>query len=249
MEGSDRGRGSGGSGASKSWSSDFRGGSSPCPGCGDGTVGVSLSDLGFMDDLDLDKKAKTKSKKKRERKARAKDKRSKKGQDEEVAAVVNGGACNGHIVANGHAGEKVGAGGHSNRQANKTQPTQRPKSRPACNFTGSHDHIGGDISAKSQQQAAARQRAGSSGMETAGSLLSMLDEGGGLQGRDGGQADGEDGDEGIDEDLVREMERLRIQKAQTDVQRTRAALRSNLQKNFDQLLVSSTVREPVGDTF
>ena len=36
------------------------------------------------------------------------------------------------------------------------------------------------------------------------------------------------------------MERLKIQKAQTDVQRTRAALRSDLQKNFDQLLVSST---------
>lgn len=91
---------------------------------------------------------------------------------------------------------------------------------------------------------AARARAGSSGMDSAGSLLSML---AGGDGCGGGMDEDEDdsGDEGIDEDLIREMERLRILKAQSDVQRTRAALRSNLQRNFDQLLVSS-VKDAAG---
>lgn len=95
------------------------------------------------------------------------------------------------------------------------------------------------------ETAKARQRAGSSGMESAGSLLSMLDDADERRwGPDGGYGDLCDGDDdGIDEDLMIEMERLRILKTRTDVQRTRAALRSNLQKNFDQLLISSIARE------
>ncbi|CAM9665705.1 unnamed protein product [Choristocarpus tenellus] len=73
-------------------------------------------------------------------------------------------------------------------------------------------------------------------MESSGSLLSMLDYSGG-RGDPSGFDD--EGDSGIDEDLVQEMEHLRRLKVRSDVQRSRAALRSSLQKNFDQLLSSS----------
>lgn len=223
-----------------------------CPMCG-GT-GVSLSELGFGEDDD--KKAKTKSKKKRERKARAKAAKKNQDEDDEAATAADKAAadkaakaaakaaskdedkhkqCNGHHGANGHAGE--GTAGQQQQQPNNAsnrnggsgsgsgKPQQRPKT---------------SAKAAAKAATAARQRAGSSGIESAGSLLSMLDDANGMPGGYGGEDDGEDGDTGIDEEIVREMERLKIQKAQTDVQRTRAALRSNLQKNFDQLLVSST---------
>ena len=51
--------------------------------------------------------------------------------------------------------------------------------------------------------AAAHQRAGSSGIESAGSLLSMLDDANGMPGGYGGDDDGGDGDEGIDEEITR----------------------------------------------
>lgn len=263
MEGSGRGfrgaRGGGRGCSDDAWAAGSGGDPSACPGCGgaadpgcpmcDGT-GVSLSELGFTDDDD-DKKAKTKSKKKRERKARAKA--AKKSQEEEeeeeesmaVAAVGRGGGlrgqCNGRGAVNGNGGGE-GSERHSHRptSVNKTNGPQRPKSRSGdVPFVESRrgSGLGLDVAA------AARQRAGSSGMESAGSLLSMLNDGN-CRGEGGRQDEGID--EGIDEDLVREMERLRADKAQTDVQRTRAAraaLRSNLQKNFDQLLVSSTARE------
>ncbi|CAN0145616.1 unnamed protein product, partial [Ectocarpus sp. 4 AP-2014] len=245
--------------------------SSSCPACGRtadpacpmcGGTGVSLSELGFVDGHD--KKAKTKSKKKRERKARARAAKKSQEEDDEAAAAAMEAAktaakaakaakvakakerSNGGQRANGHQ-ETAGGRSHSQQQANKSggsktngqQQQQQQQQRPKAS--------GSKAKAATATAAAARQRAGSCGMESAGSLLSMLDDAnGGANGGGGGRNDGdmldyyEDGDSGIDEDIVREMERLKMQKARTDVQRSRAALRSNLQKNFDQLLVSSS---------
>ncbi|CAN0076818.1 unnamed protein product [Ectocarpus sp. 12 AP-2014] len=261
--------GSGGGGGDKRPSA-----SSSCPGCGRtadpacpmcGGTGVSLSELGFVDGHD--KKAKTKSKKKRERKARARAAKKSQEEDDEAAAAAAAAAAameaaktaakaakvakakersNGGQRANGHQ-ETAGGRSHSQQQANKSggsktngqqQQQQQQQQRPKAS---------GSKAKAATATAAARQRAGSCGMESAGSLLSMLDDAnGGANGGGGGRNDGdlfdyyEDGDSGIDEDIVREMERLKMQKARTDVQRSRAALRSNLQKNFDQLLVSSS---------
>lgn len=268
MPGCDRGGSSAAGGAAgKTWLSGFGRGPAACSACGgaadpgcpscDGT-GVCLSELGFVDDDD--KKAKTKSKKKRERKARAKA--AKKCQDEhggvglgpeitaEAVAGVGaaGGKCNGHggianAIANANANDRadheVHGRGSSFRQGKiPDQQLLKPKSADPA---PSRSREGGATTAAAA--AVARQRAGSSGIESAGSLLSMLDDSNGRVGS-GGHAD--DGDEGIDEDLMREMERLRNQKASMGVQRTRAALRFNLQKNFDQLLVSSTTRQAEG---
>eukprot|EP00903_Cladosiphon_okamuranus_P019575 g18003.t1 len=231
-----------------------------CDGC-DGT-GLSLSELGLGEDGD--KKAKTKSKKKRERKARAKAAKKSQDEDDEAAAADKAAAdkaakaaakeankaaardkdkdkhkqCNGHHGANGHAGEETEVQQQephnpSSGNGGSGKPQQRPK-------TSAKAAAKAATKAATAANKAARQRAGSSGIESAGSLLSMLDDANGMPGGYGGEDDGEDGDAGIDEEIVREMERLKIQKAQTDVQRTRAALRSNLQKNFNQLLVSST---------
>ncbi|CAM9987911.1 unnamed protein product [Scytosiphon promiscuus] len=165
-----------------------------------------------------------------------------------------------HQVENGRVGAKAGEqrrGGHhlnslnsngTNRQgSNANSAAKRPKTTAKA----------AAAAAAVAAAAAARQNAGSTGIEmSAGSLLSMLDNvngdmhprvgGGGSGGNGGGgrgfddDLDGEDyfGDDGIDEEIVKEMERLKV--AQTDVQRSRAALRSNLQKNFDQLLLVSS---------
>ena len=225
-------------GVGGAWAAGLGGGPPGCPDCGgaadpgcpmcEGT-GVSLSELGFMEDDE--KKAKTKSKKKRERKARAKA--VKRTQDETAgagAATAAAGSPPAGRECKGHGGAN-----HNNHRANaKTFNGSRQRQQPRTGV----DSAGGNKGP--QAVSAARAAAGSSQMESAGSLLSMLD-GPNERGGDGGPSDGDgDGDEGIDEDLVREMERLRIQKARADVQRTRAALRSNLQKNFDQLLVSSS---------
>lgn len=226
-------------------------------------TGVSLSALEFDGD-DGDKKSKTKSKKKRERKARAKA--AKRSQEEEIGAGPVGelGFFSGDsgrlgegpvgvVGCNGHGGDEIGRDHAPYTTRNSKTQRQRHKSTSTAPSVanGGRGSSGLSIAAgrlrdgsghKAHASAGAtalRTRAGSSGMESAGSLLSMLGGGAGGEG-EGDEQEEESGDEGIDEDLVREMERLRIQKAQTDVQRTRAALRSNLQKNFDQLLVSST---------
>lgn len=200
-------------------------------------TGVSLSELGFIEDDD--KKGKTKSKKKRERKARAKA--AKRIQDEAAGAAADelvtvGIKCNGHSANNHASGEE--ASRHTNRTAKVNGSRQKHK-----NGDSSGRRAGEGVGRKARQASTACQRAGSSCMMSAGSLLSMLEGTNGCGGRNGPADNDDEGDEGIDEDLVREMERLRIQKARADVQRSRAALRSNLQKNFDQLLVSSTSRD------
>lgn len=199
-------------------------------------TGVSLSELGFIEDDD--KKVKTKSKKKRERKARAKA--AKRIQDEAAEAAAGelatvGVKCNGHSTNNHASGEETRR--QTNRTAKANGSRQKHKNRDS-----SERRAGEAIGRKAQQATTACQRPGSSSMMSAGSLLSMLEGTNGCGGRNG-PADDDDGDDGIDEDLVREMERLRFQKERADVQRSRAALRSNLQKNFDQLLVSSTSRD------
>ncbi|CAM9506444.1 unnamed protein product [Phaeothamnion confervicola] len=67
-----------------------------------------------------------------------------------------------------------------------------------------------------------------------GSLLSMLD----LSG-DAGYGSGND--DGADDDLLKEMERLKLQaKSSDDTQRTREALRNNLQRNFNRFVSHKT---------
>ncbi|CAM9849560.1 unnamed protein product, partial [Laminaria digitata] len=268
IQGSDRGFHRPGGGTGKSWLAGFGGGPAACSACGgaadpgcpmcDGT-GVSLSELGLIDDDD-DKKGKTKSKKKRERKARAK---AKKSQDEGGGDGGGGSGERPETVAEAGVGVEGGMGtgadddgkchrhgtganasGNANANANASANTNATAYAKANANANANAIASGEAgAAAAAAAAAARQRAGSSGIESAGSLLSMLDESNG-RGGDGGHAD--DDDEGIDEDLIREMERLRNLKANTGVQRTRAALRSNLQKNFDQLLVSSTTKEAGG---
>lgn len=231
------------------WESGFNGGGpSACDRCGGAAdrgcplcagTGVSLSDLGLDDECT--KKGKTKSKKKRERRARAKA--AKKVQEAHEANEASGAACSGpcgpNEVAGGQVGRLAGATGGRSPRSDTPHPQRNTKSNAQRRKGRSTEPqpSPGASNAKGAGVTGARERAGSSGMETAGSLLSML--GRGVAGICDAPED-EDGDEGIDEDLFMEMERLRLQKARTDVQRSRAALRSSLQKNFDQLLVSST---------
>lgn len=235
------------------------------PGCAKcGGTGLSLSDLG-LDSGNGSKKAKSKSKKKRERKARAKAaKKSLESNATGVTASSTG--MKATAECNGHGGSANGSSPSTRSETPHPQPkpkanVQRSKStsgdpqssspfsnlrpsRVGSSSGRSRGTAAGESSMRTKAQdamtlSAARPRAGSIGMESAGSLLSMLGRCGG-PGEGDDLAEGYDGDEGIDEDLVKEMERLRLQKAQTDVQRSRAALRSSLRKNFDQLLVSST---------
>lgn len=177
--------------------------------------------------------------------AKGKAKRGKEGCNNGATSNGNGVNGNHHQGENGHGDAKdQGRGGHhlnglnSNSTNNRHGKTtaQRPKTHAKT------------------AAVAARKRAGSIGIEmSAGSLLSMLDNangdmkpggGGGGGGGYDDDLDGDDyfGDDGIDEEIIKEMERLKV--AQTDVQRSRAALRSNLQKNFDQLLLVSSSATP-----
>lgn len=226
-----------------------------------------MSELG-LDNDDADKKGKTKSKKKRERKARAKAAKKSREDNGGDASGASSAVCNGHSGADGSSASRAVTRSNGGRSPSNEAPhsqrnlkaiAQRQKGSRSGDYHSSSPTVvrgssvgahasrsrgstGAGIGANKAQggavTSAARERAGSSGMETIGSLLSML--GGGSGTGECGQQEDEDGDDGIDRDLFEEMERLRLQKPQTDVQRSRAALRSNLQKNFDQLLVSST---------